>query len=329
MRAVTLLLLALALPAAAGCTAIEAILDGDQQPRPVTYPAIEFATSLGTFTAILFPEDAPESVAFIQELVAEGYYDGREFNRIIPGFVIQEVDRFGGATDQTRTVRLENSTRVHFSMGALGIARGEDVNSGGSEFFVMDFAHAHLYGNYTAFGQVITGMDVVHDIARVDAASTSPVTGPLGSLPLPPAPVGLHDRIAIVPASITTAKNVEVALPYASAVQFPRIVGERTVVDEPPTRYTPEWPRNLGVGNASAMTWYVYTAADGEMPDLSGALARITTPSGATLDARLTPDPIDGRILHWTWTPTEAGPHTLALHIDEKEVATATANVLE
>lgn len=286
----------------------------------MTFEALRFETDLGTFTAILFPEAAPETVAFYKRLVESGYYDGREFNRVIPGFVVQEVDRAGGATDQTETVTLEAGTSVHFSMGAIGVARSEDPESGGSEFFVMDFAHSHLYGNYTAFAQVVEGLEVVHAIARVQTVAT----GPASTLPLP-APVAVHDRVAVKPAKIATASVVEVVLPADVAAQYPRVVGNRTVVDT--TRYTPEWPADLRAGRAAAMTWFVYTPPDAAVPDLSGALARVVGPDGATLDAPFVPDAADPRILHWSWVPALAGTHTLALVVGGNVVAENTVDV--
>lgn len=322
MRWVPLVLVLLILPSLAGCTdLLEAMGGGGGRPPRVQYEAVQFETSLGAFTAILYPDAAPETVAFFKRLVGEGYYDGREFNRIIPGFVIQEVDRAGGATDEPERVPLEAETNVHFSMGAFGIARDVDPNSGGSEFFVMDFAHSHLYRNFTAFAQVVHGMEVIHAIARVDAINTR--EGPLGQLPGSPVPlpVGVHDRIAVQPAVIQKAVVTTTELPRDVAAQFPRVVGERTVVESPPTRYTPEWPANLAVGNLSALTWYVYTPADEPPPDLRSAIAVVERPDGPPLRIAPLADPADVRILHWTWTPSAPGAHAIALEIGGTIVA--------
>lgn len=320
------LLLALAV-VAAGCLseppAQPGGADDADAPLPdVTYDALRLETDKGAIVAILYVQDAPQTVEFIERLVGEGYYDGREFNRVIPGFVIQEVDRLGGATDQTETIPLEADTRVHFSMGAFGIARNADPDSGGSEFFVMDFAHAHLYRNYTAFAQVVEGMDVVHAIARVPTVAT----GPASQAPLPP-PVGVHDRVAVQPPKILKATITQVTLPGREAAQYPRIVGERTVVEDPPTRYTPEWPADLRRGGAAQMTWFVYTAPESGAPALADAKARVVAPDGTATEAAFTPDPADARILHWTWTPAQSGNHTLELLRGGEAVARAAAPV--
>ena len=73
-----------------------------------------------SFTAILYENETPATSAFITKLVQAKYYDGRQFGRVIPGFVIQEVDRTGGTTDQKEHVKLESGTDVLFSAGALG-----------------------------------------------------------------------------------------------------------------------------------------------------------------------------------------------------------------
>jgi peptidyl-prolyl cis-trans isomerase B (cyclophilin B) len=306
---------------AAGC--LDAPETGNAPPTPplddspVTFEALHFVTDAGDITAILFPEETPATAEFIKKLVTSGYYDGREFNRVIPGFVVQEVDRAGGATDQTETVALEGETSVYFSAGAFGIARNEDPDSGGSEFFIMDFAHSHLYRNYTAFAQVIEGLDVVHAIARVQTIATGPASSPPVSPPVAP-PVGVHDRIAIQPVKITKATVTEVTLPAAIARHYPLVVGERTVVET--TRYTPEWPADLRAGAASELTWYVYTPADDPPPALGDAKAHVTGPT-VDADYPLTPDVADGRILHWTWTPTMPGEHNVSLRIGGKDVA--------
>jgi cyclophilin family peptidyl-prolyl cis-trans isomerase len=276
-----------------------------QDAAPVTFEALRFETSLGAFTAILFPEETPETVAFMKTLVERRYYDGREFNRVIPGFVIQEVDRLGGATDQQETVSAEFGTRVMFSAGAIGIARNEDPESGGSEFFVMDFAHSHLYGNYTAFAQVVEGLDVVRAIARVETVSTAPVSG----LPIPP-PVAVHDRVAVVPARIERATLVTVELPAAAAARYPLVVGPSVALEN--GRATFERPADLRAGAPSDVSWYVYTRPDTPVPPLGTAVVRASGPAGEQAIAVMQ-DPVDGRILHGAWTPEAPGAYNVTL----------------
>ena len=297
-------LLLLAVLLAAGCVAPSATTGGPADAGAVRFDALRFETEMGAFTAILYPEEAPESVAFIRRLVERGYYDGREFNRVIPGFVIQEVDRLGGATDQPEQVKGEFGTRAMFSGGALGIARGEDPDSGGSEFFVMDFAHSHLYGNYTAFGQVVEGMDVVRAIARVRTVQTP------GAF-VPGVPVGLHDRVAVDPAAVTRATVVSVELPAAEAARYPLVVGTTYRAEQ--HRATLEWPRDLAPGRVSPLTWYVYTPLDAPMPDLDPVSVVVRGPDGSERPATPARDPVDARVLRWTWAPSVAGVYNVTL----------------
>lgn len=280
-------------------------------------------------TAILFEEDAPETVGLMRDLVASGYYEGRAFGRVIPTFVIQEVDRTGGTTDQERRVPLEAATRVMFSAGAFGIARDADPDSGGSEFFVMDHAISSLYGNYTAFAQVVEGMDVVHAIARVPAVRTGPASAvgtPSGS----PLTFGVHDRVPVDPVVMTKVELVEMTLPASEAARYPLVVGETTRTET--TRATLEWDRNIRVGAPATLTWYVATR------DASPA-AQARDPPDADVDGVQVL--VDGREVHFerfdthepegvvsfTWTPEVHGDHTLTLRRGAEELAAATVPV--
>ena len=113
-----LLVCLLALP---GCMSPGGTGSPEEAP-PVTFEAIRFETEEGAFTAILFPDEHPNTTAFMHKLVENKYYEGREFGRVIPGFVIQEVDRTGGTTDQKETIPLEAGTPVQFSAGAAHAA---------------------------------------------------------------------------------------------------------------------------------------------------------------------------------------------------------------
>lgn len=319
--------------------------DGAGGGPPVTYEALRFETAMGAFTAILFPEEHPETTAFMRKLVADGYYEGRAFGRVIPGFVIQEVDRTGGTTDQPERVKGEFGTPVQFSAGAIGIARDADPDSGGSEFFVMDFAVSPLWGNYTAFAQVVEGMDVVHRIARVPAVKTGPAGSVVGAPPGSPVYFGVHDRVPVEPVTITAVSLVNVTLPAAQAARYPLRVGEtyRTpapsqppVPGQEPTlvRATLEWPADLDEGRASVLTWYVAgrdanpatsQAQDPPQPDLSGATVRVEGADGAPLATA--EDPAVPGKLTFTWTPARRGLHVLHLEKDGEQVALSNVTV--
>lgn len=144
--------LALAAPALAGPTA---------EPAAADRAVIE--TNLGTMTIELFPEVAPRTVEQFRRLVAEGWYDGKPFYRVVAGHVIQTGD--GGENDQP-TVPAEFNEKPHV-VGAVGLARDEDPDSGSTEFYVCLAPRPHLDGRYTVFGQVVEGLDVLAAIGAV------------------------------------------------------------------------------------------------------------------------------------------------------------------
>lgn len=119
-----------------------------------------FKTSLGTMTFELFGADAPKTVAQFKTLVGQGFYDGKDFYRVVRGHVIQAGD--GGAPP----LPPEFSTRPHL-FGTLGLGRVGDEWSGDSEIYICVAPRPHLDGRYTVFGQLVDGRDVLERIAAV------------------------------------------------------------------------------------------------------------------------------------------------------------------
>ncbi|SER34840.1 peptidyl-prolyl cis-trans isomerase B (cyclophilin B) [Gracilibacillus ureilyticus] len=121
----------------------------------------------------LYPEFAPETVENFIQLVSEGFYDGLIFHRVIPGFMIQGGDPEGnglGGSDNTITGEFESNgfeNPLLHKEGVISMARSQDPDSASSQFFIMVEDSPHLDGDYAAFGQVISGMDTVHEIANV------------------------------------------------------------------------------------------------------------------------------------------------------------------
>jgi len=297
-------------------------------PGPLHFAGLKFETRLGSFTAILFENETPASAAFMQKLVDAHYYDGRAFGRIIPGFVIQEVDRTGGTTDQKEHVRLEAPRNVSFSAGAFGIARDADPDSGGSEFFIMDFATSSLYGNYTAFAQVVGGLDVVHAIARERAVNTGPASSVVGAPPGSPVYFGLHDRVPVDPVVMTRVTRVDVALAPSIAARYPLQVGPSVTTAS--MRATLEWPHDLNNAHSSDLTWYVAPRGgngvqDPPLPDLAGAFISVTGPANVTIMP--TEDAKAPGILRWSWTPSGRGDYTLRLTNASGELAATVLSV--
>lgn len=325
-RAFVVLVLALL---AAGCADLAA--PRDDAAGTVRVQGLRFETEAGAFTAILFPNETPLTAAFISRLAGDGYYDGRAFGRVIPGFVIQEVDRTGGTTDQGEKVKGEFGTSVMFSAGALGIARDADPDSGSSEFFVMDFAVSTLYGNYTAFAQVVDGMDVVHAIARVPAVKTGPASSVAGAPPGSPVYFGVHDRVPVDPVQMTRVTLVEVEMSAADAAPFPLRVGETVRAES--YRATLEWPADLAAGSASTLAWYVAprsanatsSVQDPEPLDLRDATVEVEGPARATLAP--TEDALARGKLTFSWTPAAPGVYAVRLVRGAEELALTNVTV--
>ena len=119
----------------------------------------------------LYPEHAPITVKNFEKLVSEGFYDGLTFHRVIPGFMIQGGDPLGngmGGADENIKGEFRangvNNTLKH-TRGVISMARAFDPNSASSQFFIMHADAPHLDGQYAAFGKVVSGMEVVDEIA--------------------------------------------------------------------------------------------------------------------------------------------------------------------
>lgn len=133
----------------------------------MAYPTATITTEHGDITVELWDDVAPNHVANFLKLAESGFYDGLIFHRIIPGFVIQ-----GGCPDGNGmggpgyTVDAEFNDREHHK-GVLSMARSNDPNSAGSQFFVcLGRDHCqHLDNQYTAFGKVTSGIEHVDAIA--------------------------------------------------------------------------------------------------------------------------------------------------------------------
>ncbi len=128
-------------------------------------------TKFGDITLKFFSETAPNHVDNFIKLANDKFYDGTIFHRIIPDFMIQGGDPNTKSTNRSThgtggpgyQVKAEFSNKSH-KRGILSMARSNDPNSAGSQFFICVADVPHLNGNYTVFGEVVTGLDVVDKI---------------------------------------------------------------------------------------------------------------------------------------------------------------------
>ena len=123
--------------------------------------------------AELYPEIAPITVKNFTDLVDKGFYDGLIFHRVIEGFMIQGGDPLGNGTGgpgyQIKGEFESNGVKndLKHDPGVLSMARANDPDSAGSQFFIVHKESHFLDGQYAAFGKVIEGMDTVEKIASV------------------------------------------------------------------------------------------------------------------------------------------------------------------
>ena len=163
--------------------------------------------NFGTIKVELYPDIAPETVANFTTLANRGFYDGLTFHRIVKDFMIQGGDKNGdgsgsamisdlkdGGEEKEYTIKGEfiangvKNNKLKFDEGIIGMARSdytayssalseESYNSGSSQFFIMTKSNSSLNGNYTAFGKVIEGLDIVHQIEGVEVKAREDESG--------------------------------------------------------------------------------------------------------------------------------------------------------
>ncbi len=123
-------------------------------------------TAHGRVTIKLRPDLAPNHVARVKELVRQKFYDGTPFHRVIDGFMAQGGDPTGTGTGGSGKKIKAEFSKEPFKRGTIGAARSQNPDSADSQFFIC-FARAQwLDGQYTVWGEVTDGMDVVDKIAK-------------------------------------------------------------------------------------------------------------------------------------------------------------------
>jgi peptidyl-prolyl cis-trans isomerase A (cyclophilin A) len=160
--------------------------------KPGTY--VRFQTSMGDFTAELYPVQAPNTVNNFVGLVRgtkdwkdprtgqtmknKPFYDGLAFHRVIDNFMIQGGDPLGNGTGNPGFSLQDefSKTLKHDRPGRLAMAHSAAPNSAGSQFYITTVPYPSLDGAYAIFGQIVEGMDVVMKISKV---KTDPRDKPL------------------------------------------------------------------------------------------------------------------------------------------------------
>jgi len=138
-------------------------------------PSGTIETNLGAIKFKLLPELAPEHVRNFVQLAQSGFYDGTLFHRVIPGFMIQggdpntknpDLKSQWGMGGPGHNIKAEFNSRSHLR-GIISMARSQDPDSAGSQFFIVTSDSTFLDREYTVFGEVTDGMDVADKIVQL------------------------------------------------------------------------------------------------------------------------------------------------------------------
>ncbi len=150
-------------------------------PKPAETAVIK--TSYGEMTIAFWPDVAPKTVENFKKLASSGFYDGTAFHRIIKGFMIQggcpNTKEGGkgqpGTGGPGHTVKAEFNAKSHVR-GVISMARSSDPDSAGSQFFICHGDAKFLDRQYTAFGELVAGGDVLDKIAGVPTSGSEKST---------------------------------------------------------------------------------------------------------------------------------------------------------
>jgi peptidyl-prolyl cis-trans isomerase B (cyclophilin B) len=162
-----------------GALVLAAMPVAGQEPGSSDGPTAVVATPKGSFTIRLLPDVAPKHVAHFVDTAKKGGYDGTTFHRIITGGIIQGGDPLSKDPDKTSQygtgglglLKAEFSDRPFVRGTVAAVRRPSSVDSAGSQFFICLREQPSLAGQYTVFGEVTSGMEVV------DQISLTPVEG--------------------------------------------------------------------------------------------------------------------------------------------------------
>jgi len=136
-------------------------------------------TTKGRVVIELRPDLAPGHVERIKTLSRQGFYDGVVFHRVIDGFMAQTGDPTGTGTGKSNLPNIPAEfTSTQYKRGAVGMARSQSPDSANSQFFICYEGCGPLTGQYTLFGEVVSGMDVADKIKKGNQAANGMVTSP-------------------------------------------------------------------------------------------------------------------------------------------------------
>ena len=165
-------------------SAVDAPAKDAKAAKPEAEVAVITFKDFGQIVLEFWPEVAPNTVENFKKLARQGFYDGTASHRLIPDFMIQLGDPLTkdptmearwGQGDPGYKVKAEFNERKHVR-GVVSMARSRDVDSAGSQFFICFATKPHLDGQYTTFGKLIKGADVLDKLEKAPVEGSKPVT---------------------------------------------------------------------------------------------------------------------------------------------------------
>jgi peptidylprolyl isomerase len=164
---------------AAGAIVLAGLVPAAAQQANDPQNTIYLDTKDGRITIRLRPDLAPKHVEQIKTLTKQGFYNNVPFHRVIEGFMAQTGDPTGTGTGKSDLPNLPAEfTPTPYRRGSVGMARSQSPNSANSQFFICFDGCGPLTGQYTLFGEVVSGMDVVDKIKKGSAAANGQVQSP-------------------------------------------------------------------------------------------------------------------------------------------------------
>jgi len=140
----------------------------DQKGNLVKQTGVIALEKGGEIRLEFFPEDAPKTVENFVTLTKKGFYNGLNFHRVVPDFVVQGgCPKGNGTGGPGYTIKAEFNKQKHVR-GTLAMARSQHPDSAGSQFYICYGNTPHLDGQYTVFGKVVSGMELVDRIKQGD-----------------------------------------------------------------------------------------------------------------------------------------------------------------
>ena len=161
-----------------GCSS-ESNMEETRTPPKELPVAIMVVKDFGKVEIELYPHIAPNTVNNFISLANSGFYDGLTFHRVIKDFMVQggdpEGSGMGGPGYKINGEFSKNKFQndLKHTEGIISMARSQNKNSAGSQFFIVTKNASHLDGKYASFGKVINGMDIVHDIENVQTGANN------------------------------------------------------------------------------------------------------------------------------------------------------------